>query len=263
MSSAGDVYVGTSGWHYPHWVGPFYPDGMKSDGFLAHYARFLRSVEINNTFYRLPTPEAFETWREATPDGFVFACKASRYITHMKKLRDPAASSAPFLGAVAALGDKLGPILFQLPPRWRVDVGRLTDLLATLPPGRRYAFEFRDESWLVKRVLRTLADFGAASCLYDLGGRSAPLEVTADFVYLRLHGPAEAYRGCYDQAALRSWAGRIATWCGEGLDVYCYFDNDEQGFAVSNARELEALLDGSVARRPLRGLRNDGRGHVR
>lgn len=253
MSLAGQVYVGTSGWHYPHWVGPFYPEGTRSSDFLARYARVFRTTEVNNTFYRLPEPETFESWRETTPGGFLFACKASRYITHMKKLRDPAATSERFIRAVARLGDKLGPILFQLPPHWRVDVDRLAGLLAALRPDWRYAFEFRDKSWFEEGVFRTLADFGAAHCVYDLAGRSAPLEVTADFVYLRLHGPAEAYRGRYGRTALRSWAAHISAWRDGGRDVYCYFDNDEAGFAARNARELLALLGDAPARQPLHG----------
>jgi uncharacterized protein YecE (DUF72 family) len=142
-----DLRVGTSGWHHPHWVGPFYPPGTRPDRFLGLYTRHFGSAEINNTFYRLPTPAAVAGWREATPPGFLFAAKGSRFITHMKKLKDPAEGLRRYLEPLALLGDKLGPVVFQLPPRWRLDLGRLAAFLGMLPAGRRFAFEFRDQSW--------------------------------------------------------------------------------------------------------------------
>jgi uncharacterized protein YecE (DUF72 family) len=254
VSGAGRIHIGTSGWHYAHWVGPFYPEGTRPEAFLTLYARVFRTTEINNTFYRLPTPQVLAAWRDHTPAGFVFACKASRYITHMKKLNDPRHSCRGFFEAVDALADKLGPILFQLPPRWRANPGRLEAFLAALPRDRRFAFEFRDESWFVPAVYERLARRRAALCIYDLAGRKAPERVTADFVYLRLHGPDDPYRGSYDAAALEAWGRRISTWRGDGLDVYCYFDNDEQGYATRDAERLIALVrsrrDGAAPRPP-------------
>ncbi len=232
------IHIGTSGWHYKHWVGPFYPEGTPARGFLAHYVQHFATVEINNTFYRLPKPETMAAWRDEVPKDFRFACKASRYITHMKKLKDPAASSARFFEVIAALGHKLGPILFQLPPRWRVDVGRLRAFLETLPPGHRAAFEFRDETWFTDEVLAALSDHDVAFCIYDLAGRCSPLEVTGDFVYLRLHGPGAAYSGSYDERTLAAWAKRIAAWQDQGRSVFTYFDNDEAGYAVRDALRL-------------------------
>jgi uncharacterized protein YecE (DUF72 family) len=234
----GRIHIGTSGWHYPHWRGPFYPPGLKPDGYLDHYARHFNTVEINNTFYKLPARETLADWRARTPAGFVFACKASRYITHMKKLKDPADSTRAFFAAVDALGGKLGPVLFQLPPRWRADPARLAGFLAALPGGRRYVFEFRDESWFTTGVYDVLAEHNAALCAYDLGGNRSPVERTADFAYVRLHGPGGPYQGRYDGRTLAGWARRFDRWRADGADVYCYFDNDEKGFAVDDARRL-------------------------
>ncbi len=242
MSGGGRIHIGTSGWHYAQWVGPFYPEGARPETFLAYYARVFRTTEINSTFYRLPTPEVLAAWRERVPSDFVFACKASRYITHMKKLKDPPQACRRFFEVVDTLAGKLGPILFQLPPRWRVDPDRLEAFLAALPRDRRFAFEFRDESWFTPVVYDLLQRHQAAFCVYDLGGRCAPARVTADFVYLRLHGPGGPYRGSYDAGALAAWARRILTWRKAGLDVYCYFDNDEQGYATQDARRLMELV---------------------
>jgi len=244
MSAPGRILVGTSGWHYPHWVGPFYPPATSPDTFLAYYARRFHTVEINNTFYRLPSAETLRAWREGTPEGFIFACKASRYMTHMKKLRDPRESGKRFFEALGALGGKRGPILFQLPPRWRVNLDRLDAFLDAVPAGHRAAFEFRDESWFTPDVLACLARHNAAFCIYDLHGRCAPIEITADFVYLRLHGPGEAYRGSYEDRVLAVWAQRLMKWARGGLDAYCYFDNDEKGFAAMDARRLLDRIEG-------------------
>ncbi len=247
-TGGGKLHIGTSGWHYPHWRGPFYPKGMAARAFLGFYAERFGAVEINNTFYRLPTPATLAAWRAATPAGFLFACKASRYITHMKKLSDPAAATRRLFDRVTLLGPKLGPILFQLPPHWHLDAGRLAQFLAALPRGFRFAFEFRDESWFAPPVFRLLERHGAAACAYDLGGRRAPIRVTADFVYVRLHGPGDPYRGRYDGRTLAAWARRARAWRQSGLDVHCYFDNDEAGHAAEDALRLQALLqDGDAA----------------
>jgi uncharacterized protein YecE (DUF72 family) len=235
------IRIGTSGWSYDHWVGPFYPDGLPTGGRLAYYARYLNSTEINNSFYHLPEPGILETWRDAVPEGFCFSVKASRYITHMKKLRDPEQGLNTFLGRIGRLEDRLGPILFQLPPRWRFNAERLERFLAALSHEFRYAFELRDRSWLNDRALELLARSNAAFCIYDLDGFLSPKEVTADFVYVRLHGPDGPYRGRYDRQALSGWAGAFTSWNASGLDVYCYFDNDEAGHAAENARALRTM----------------------
>ncbi len=236
------VRIGTSGWSYDHWKGPFYPADVAAHDLLGHYARSFDTAEINNSFYRLPERKTLRSWLDAVPDGFVFSAKASRYITHQKKLKDPRQSTRKFLRRIAVLGDALGPILFQLPPRWSFNEERLAQFLGTLPGRHRYTFELRDPSWINDAALALLADHGAAFCIYELDGFVSPLEVTADFVYVRLHGPGGPYQGSYSTRALRRWAQRISEWRSDGLAVYCYFDNDENGYAPLNAAELASML---------------------
>jgi len=236
------VHIGASGWHYGHWRGPFYPEDLAAGGFLQYYVRYFHTVEVNNSFYRLPSERALGTWRDTAPPGFIFAVKGSRFITHMKKLRDPERSLAPFLERMAILGEKLGPILFQLPPRWHFDAARLAAFLGALPTLQRYTLELRDRSWINARALDLLAAHGVAFCIYELAGYRSPREVTADFVYIRLHGPGAPYQGRYDPRNLAGWAEAIAAWSQQGREVFCFFDNDESGYAVRNALELQDLL---------------------
>ncbi len=236
------IYIGTSGWHYGHWVGPFYPRSMKSGQFLPFYAERFCAAEINNTFYKLPDQESLTAWRNATPQDFVFACKASRFITHMKKLRDPRDTIRRFFQSIEALDPKAGPILFQLPPRWHFNPERLKAFLEALPKDYRYGFEFRDDSWFVPETYRMLSSHNAAFCIYELAGARSPVELTADLVYVRLHGPGSAYRGSYDDAALSGWLRQFSQWRSNGRDVYCFFDNDEKGYAALNAQRMTELL---------------------
>ena len=242
MAPPAQIRIGTSGWSYDHWSGPFYPHGLPAGERLGYYARHLDSAEVNSSFYHLPSAASLKTWRETVPPGFCFAVKASRYITHMKKLKDPAQGLGTFLGRIALLEDRLGPVLFQLPPRWHFNGERLEQFLAALSREHRYAFELRDRSWLNDRTLELLGRFGAAFCIYELDGFLSPRETTADFVYVRLHGPDGAYRGSYDRQTLAGWVGAFSAWKAKGLDVYCYFDNDEAGYAVANALALRDLV---------------------
>ncbi len=198
-------------------------------------------MEINNSFYRLPEKKTFKQWHDTVPSGFIFSVKASRFITHMKKLKDPEMVLATFMERITGLRDKIGPILFQLPPNWRRDIGRLKSFLSALPEGYRYAFEFRNPTWFHPEVYQTLAEHRAAFCLYELAGLKSPRELTADFTYLRLHGPGDAYCGCYQTETLTEWADVFSSWAKEGKEVYCYFDNDELGYAAQNAAELLEL----------------------
>ncbi|MEW6764196.1 MAG: DUF72 domain-containing protein [Pseudomonadota bacterium] len=234
------LHIGTSGWVYPHWHGLFYPSDLPESDWLAFYAGQFASVEINRSFYRLPTRENFAAWRDGTPEGFVFAVKASRFITHFKKLKAPEQTLPPLLEAIAGLGGKLGPLLFQLPPRWHANPERLRTFLRALPKGLRAAFELRDPSWHTREVLDLLAEFNAAFCVYDIGGFESPRATTADFIYLRLHGPGAPYRGRYGKEALAEWA----EWLGQqkAKAAYVYFDNDEAAYAVRNALELREML---------------------
>lgn len=234
------LHIGTSGWCYPHWRGPFYPADLPEARWLDYYGRRFGSVEVNRSFYRLPSRDNFRAWHDATPAHFVFAVKAGRAVTHMKKLLAPRQTLPPLLEAVAGLGGKLGPLLFQLPPRWRVNPARLEAFLAELPRGLRAAFEFRDPSWHTDPVTDLLARHGAAFCVFDLAGIPCPRAITADFAYLRLHGPDAAYGGRYGPRRLRAWAAWLRDQPAE--DAYVYFDNDQAGFAVEDARDLAAML---------------------
>lgn len=241
-TGSGRIHIGTSGWVYPHWRGPFYPDDLASADWLGFYAERFGSVEINNSFYRLPSTETLRQWCDTVPAEFRFAVKASRYITHMKKLRDPKASVARLFERIAVLGERTGPVLFQVPPRWHRDEERLDRFLGELSSDYRYAFEFRDHSWLDERTYERLARHGAALCIYELDGFLSPKEITTDFVYIRLHGPGGAYQGSYDAQTLAGWAGAISTWSRQGNAVWCYFGNDQEGFAARDATRLDAML---------------------
>ncbi|HEY9899091.1 MAG TPA: DUF72 domain-containing protein [Pantanalinema sp.] len=239
---AGRCRIGTSGWAYPHWRGRFYPGALAPGSWLEYYARHFDTVEINRTFYRLPTPEAAAAWARAVPEGFCFAIKASRYLTHLKKLKDPAPALARLYAAIAPLGDKQGPVLYQLPPRWGFDPGRLEGFLAALPEGP-CAVEFRDPSWYRPEAYRLLERFGVALCASSFPGLPMAWEVTGGIGYVRLHGTEVAYGDRYERKALTAIARRIRAMLRRGLDVYAYFDNDAEAFAVENARELRELLE--------------------
>ena len=239
----GRIRIGTSGWSYDHWRGTFYPPGTRPQDYLNVYAGRFDSVEINRTFYKLPTPATMAVWRAQSPPDFIFAAKASRYLTHRKKLKDPEEPIERLLNCVETLQEKLGPVLFQLPPRWLANADRLERVLQELPNGHRYAFEFRDPSWHDDRILKLLARRRTAFCIFDLAGKPSPVEVTADFVYIRLHGPGGPYQGSYDGRTLSGWARRIRRWSEAGRDVYCYFDNDEKAYAPHDALRLKAMVE--------------------
>jgi len=238
------VYIGTSGWHYEHWSGSFYPADLPKSRFLEYYQQFFDTAELNNSFYQLPSEKSLATWRDAVPDDFIFAVKGSRYTTHMKKLKDPKKSTDKLFDRINALSPRLGPVLFQLPPKWGFNGERLEEFLDNMPAGFRLAFEFRDQSWYNETTYKLLEDHNAAFCIYELDGHQSPLEVTADFVYVRLHGPEGPYEGSYGKKALSGWAEKIKAWRKKGKEVYCYFDNDENGHAANNAFELLKLVEG-------------------
>lgn len=235
--------IGTSGWHYDHWEGVFYPAGTAPDARLRRYATRFDLVEVNNTFYHLPREATLRQWRDSVPDGFLFAVKASRYLTHMKKLKDPQEPLETFLSRVEVLGERLGPVLFQLPPNWKPNVERLRAFLERLPGRHRYAFELRDPRWHEDAVLDALREHHAAFCIFDLAGTTSPSHVTADLVYLRLHGPSERkYAGSYSDGALDGWAETLRGWTADGHDVVVTFDNDQAGNAPENALRLRERL---------------------
>lgn len=234
------VHVGTSGWNYDHWRGPFYPEGLTRAKWLGHYAGIFSTVEVNATFYRSMRASTFEKWRSSTPDGFVWAVKASRFITHIRRLRDTEDSLARFLESLAPLGEKLGPILFQLPPSLAFEDGMVRSFCRLLPPGGRYTIEARHGSWSCEEALSCLKDMNVAWCISDTAGRYPYREaLTAEFTYIRLHGSRRLYASSYSEDELRAWASRIRSW---GLDTYLYFDNDALGYAPANAQRIMEML---------------------
>lgn len=243
MATRGQIHIGTSGWSYAHWLGRFYGEGEKPRDYLAAYAQHFLTAEVNNTFYRLPGKDAVRQWRETVPDGFTFAVKASRFMTHMKKLKDPEEPIERMLSVVNELGDKLGPILVQCPPNWRRNPDRLRAFLEALPNGYDWAFEFRDPSWFDQEVYDLLASRNAALCVYNQDGETSPLEMTADWMYIRFHKPAGENNWLYDQAFLAGWADSLDTWAREGYRVYAYFNNDLDAAAPANAHQLIELLN--------------------
>jgi len=244
MTDSSKFHIGTSGWNYDHWAGPFYPEDLSQDEWLEFYMQHFTTVEINNSFYQLPDEKTLQSWYDQTPDDFTFAVKASRYITHMKKLKEPKESLQNFLDRVSLLQDKLGIILFQLPPNWNFNEERLRSFLGLLPDNYNYTMEFRDKSWINETTYEILHENNIAFCIYELAGYVSPMEVTADTVYIRLHGPSEnKYQGKYDSETLHDWAESIREWTENGKEVYCYFDNDQSGYATMNAERLQKLLD--------------------
>jgi uncharacterized protein YecE (DUF72 family) len=239
----GRIEIGTSGYVYRHWRGVFYPEGLKAADWLAYYARHFSTVELNATFYRLPTAQAVEEWRRRAGRDFVFACKGSRFLTHMKRLRDTRTGLRRFFTPVSRLGPQLGAVLWQLPPQMdRADPPRLDAFLEALPPGPRYAVEFRAVAWHTDEVWEVLERHGAALCEHDLLPRPRT-RPDVGFRYLRFHGSGARYAGRYGRSALTRWARDLAAWRESGRDGYVYFNNDGGGAAVQDARTLLELLE--------------------
>lgn len=232
------VIVGTSGWQYADWRGRLYPRCLTQAKWLTYYAQRFQTVEVNNTFYRLPQASTFEHWRESTPEDFVFTIKASRYLTHIRRLRDPEEPVSLLLARAAPLGPKLGPVLVQLAANFRIDVDALRRTLEAFPRTVRVAFEPRHESWHVDEVRGTLHEYNAAFCLTDTPQRAAPRWRTADWGYLRLHEGRAHPLPCYGRTALRTWADRLAQLWEADDDVYVYFNNDQGGCAVRDAHRF-------------------------
>ncbi|MST32432.1 DUF72 domain-containing protein [Acidimicrobiaceae bacterium USS-CC1] len=231
------VLVGTSGWHYAHWRDRFYPHGCPSGRWLEWYATRYPTVEINATFYRLTAEATLRSWRDTVPDGFVFAVKASRYLTHVRRLKDPREPVELFLERTAALGDRRGPILLQLPPDLHAEPDRLEETLRCFGPSVRVAVEVRHPSWDRQDVRELLSAHGAALCLADRRGHLAPEWRTADWGYVRFHAGRASPWPHYGRQALTTWAGEVARWWPEG-DVYAYFNNDQEAVAPGDARDF-------------------------
>nr|AYC79545.1 hypothetical protein [uncultured bacterium] len=239
--------IGCSGWNYKAWRGAFYPPGVPPAKWLEYYARHFDTVELNNSFYRLPERETFASWERRVPGDFLYAVKASRFLTHMKRLRDPGPPLERLLSRVDALGGRLGPILYQLPANLRRDLDRLRVFLSALPRTMgeyrlRHVIEFRHPSWYEGDVLTLLEDHHVALCLHDKLGSEIAQSRSRPFVYVRFHGTSGMYRGSYTREALDSWAQRLAADAANGRAVYAYFNNDPEAVAVANARTLRQMV---------------------
>jgi len=239
---ATNYVIGTSGWHYDHWRDTFYPPKLAKSGWLEFYAHHFHTVELNASFYRLPSEDAFRTWYRSTPPDFTFAVKVSRFITHIKRLRDIEEPLHNFLERAQILGEKLGPLLYQLPPGLHRDDEVLQSFLGQLPPGWRHAFEFRHGSWLDDEVFQILRQHNVGLCVFDMPGLTCPLAATADFAYIRFHGSGALYSSNYSNEELVDWAKNITQLADTLKTVYIYFNNDIGGFALNNARTLGAYL---------------------
>ncbi|MFP4157774.1 MAG: DUF72 domain-containing protein [Opitutales bacterium] len=237
------IHLGTSGWNYDAWKGDFYPEKISGERMLEEYGRNFGTVEVNGTFYSLPRPATVEDWCKRVPDDFLFSVKASRYITHMKKLKDPREPLDNLYRVLDAFGHRIGPVLFQLPPKWQCNLDRLQAFLASLSKEYRHTFEFRDDSWHCEAVYDLLAEHDAALCFYDYEQRQSPEKLTTDFAYIRLHGPeTQAYQGSYPDDTLADWARKCLNWRKSGQAVFVYFDNDDKACAPGDVRRLRQFI---------------------
>jgi uncharacterized protein YecE (DUF72 family) len=243
VNSMQRVRIGTSGWTYSDWRGTFYPKEVPARRWLSWYAEQFLTAEINGSFYRTPSLEAVRHWRQETPDGFVFAWKASKFITHWKRLSSNCRNSLDLMETrLAVLEPKVGPILFQLPPQLKFKKDLLGGFIKLLKRKREYVFEFRDQSWYHAASLSILRDHNIALCFSDHHVAPAPWSVTANFVYIRGHGPTGKYHGRYAKTTLDWWARQIRQWRRKGLKVYCYFDNDQKSAAPKDAQRLIQMV---------------------
>ena len=235
-------HIGTSGWHYDHWRDRFYPAKLTKAEWLGFYARHFNTVELNNSFYRLPSEAAFANWYHSSPPNFTFAVKVSRFITHIKRLKNSEEPLENFITRAKILGEKLGPLLYQLPPSLHRNDEVLESFLSNLPQGMQHVFEFRHPSWLEEKVFAILHQYNVGLCVFDMPSLTCPLVVTTDFAYVRFHGSGQLYSSCYSDKELADWAKKIANLATALKVAYIYFNNDIEGFAVRNAETLRSYL---------------------
>lgn len=235
--------VGTSGFHYDHWSGLFYPEDLARTGWLKFYSNQFNTVELNSTFYRLPSEKAVASWRIITPPDFVFSVKVSRFITHIKRCRNVVEPVAKFVERARILGKKLGPLLYQLPANMKRDEKTLGEFLEILPEDLNHVFEFRNESWFQPPVFAILRRYNAGFCLYDMPGITTPLTMTAGFAYVRFHGSRRLYGSDYSNEELAGWAKKLASL--DSPTTYIYFNNDTGAYAVKNAKTLRNMVTSS------------------
>ena len=240
-------WIGTSGWQYRHWRGSFYPPKLPVRLWFDHYVARFQTVEVNNSFYRLPPATTWDGWRERAPEGFRYAVKASRFLTHFKRFREPEEPLKRLFDGADRLKEHLGPVLYQAPPdfgRSPENVGRLEGFFRILPPTRQHVIEFRHDSWFGAETADLLRRHGVAFCSYDMPGLRCPLQSTAAFAYMRFHGPESRYAGGYSDALLKDWARRLEGLAREVDEVWVYFNNDIGGHAPRDAARLLELLEG-------------------
>ena len=240
-----EARIGCSGWQYRHWRGSFYPQELAQTRWLDYYASKFDTVEINNTFYRLPEASTFTSWKKRVDPGFLYAVKASRFLTHMKKLKDPKEPLNRLFSRARFLGGALGPVLYQLPPGWDKNVERLATFVQKLPARRRHAIEFRDPSWYTAEVFELLARHNVACCVHDMAGSATGRNAVGPFVYARFHGPTR-YSGRYDDRTLDEWAAWFGARLLEGRTVFAYFNNDIGGHAPRDALRLREKLNRAI-----------------
>lgn len=250
----GKIFIGTSGYSYPHWQGIFYPENLPPSEWLEYYCQYFDTVELNVTFYRLPRASAFQNWRRRTPKNFLFVCKGSRFITHVKKLNKVKEPTKLFLERVSFLKEKLGPVLWQFAPAWKINASRLKKFLALLSnlqkkipslTNLRHVVEFRHLSWFCPEVYKILKQYNISLCIADSPSYPLVKKITADFVYLRFHGGQILYGSEYSEKELKNWAKKIKKWQKQGLDIFVYFNNDTRAFAIKNAEELKQMVRNS------------------
>ncbi len=239
---APQIRIGTSGWHYWHWAGLFYPEDLPKSDWLKFYAKSFDTVELNNTFYHLPKPSSVKTWYKQTPKNFLYAVKASRYITHIKRLKDVSEELNLFYKIITPLKSKLGPILFQLPPSFKKNLKRLEDFLKLLPKKKLAAIEFRNDSWYTQDTFDLLNEYNIGFCTHDLPGLESPRIVTGPLIYLRFHGTESRYAGNYSPSALQDYANWLKENFNTVKGIYAYFNNDYNAFAVTNAKQLKEMF---------------------
>ena len=235
-------FIGTSGWHYDHWRDLFYPANLAKAEWLGFYASHFDTVELNNSFYRLPSEDAFANWYRSSPPEFIFAVKVSRFITHIKRLKNIEEALQNFISRARILGEKLGPLLYQLPPNMHRNDERLESFLTKLPQGMPHVFEFRHPSWLEEKVFDILRQYNVGLCVFDMPSFTCPPVATADFAYVRFHGSRGLYSSCYSDEELADWAKKISSLRANLKAVYVYFNNDAEAFAVRNAITLRSYL---------------------
>ncbi len=236
-----DIRIGTSGWYYDHWKERFYPADLPKSKWFEYYARHFDTVEINNTFYHLPKEQSVQRWHELAPKGFLYAVKANRYITHIKKLNDTAEPLQRFFARVALLKNTLAPVLYQLPPSLHMDLSRLGDFIELLAEREKAVFEFRHESWCCDETFELLDKYGAGFCIHDMPGKQSPRIVTGSVVYIRFHGTTGRYSGSYPKSQLQNWAKWMQEQSRNACVIYAYFNNDAQAHAIKNAKQLREL----------------------